>query len=151
MPHDLEREPLFLLYDVARLMRTRADQRARRMGMTRAQWVILAWLELQPGLSQNELANLVEVEPITVARLVDRLEARSLVERRADPKDRRIRRLHLTAAAEPALRDIRAYRAELSGRMNAALGSEQLSALTASLMQLKSNLLDDDAAGKAAS
>ena len=65
-------EFLFLLVDVARLMRTRIDQRARRRGMTRAQWVILIWLERQSGLSQNELATLVEVEPITIGRLVDR-------------------------------------------------------------------------------
>jgi len=63
-------EFLFLLVDVARLMRTRIDQRARRRGMTRAQWVILIWLERQSELSQNELATLVEVEPITVGRLV---------------------------------------------------------------------------------
>lgn len=154
MPHDLEREPLFLLYDVARLMRTRADQRARGSGMTRAQWVILAWLELQPGLSQNELANLVEVEPITIARLIDRLEARGLVERRADPRDRRIRRLHLTGRAEPVLAEIRDYRSELTAGMNAALGAERLAALTASLVQLKTSLLAEEAqapAGKAAS
>ena len=56
-------EFLFLLHDVARLMRTRSDQRARRRGMTRAQWVILIWLERQSELSQNELATLVEVDP----------------------------------------------------------------------------------------
>ena len=65
-----------MLHDVARLLRTRFDQRARTHGMTRAQWVILARLSRQPGLSQNELAGICEVEPITVARLVDRLEKR---------------------------------------------------------------------------
>ncbi|MDP4595316.1 MAG: hypothetical protein NWT00_12270, partial [Beijerinckiaceae bacterium] len=59
---DVESDPLFLLYDVARLIRLRADQRARLMDMTRAQWVILAWLELRPGISQTELAELVDVE-----------------------------------------------------------------------------------------
>ena len=77
----LDQDFLFLLYDVARTMRTRADQRARARGMTRAQWVILAHLERQPGLTQNELAAIVEVEPITIGRLVDRLEARELVVR----------------------------------------------------------------------
>ena len=100
MTKALETDVLFLLYDVARLMRTRADQRARRHGMTRAQWVILSWLERQSGISQSDLAGLVEVEPITVCRLVDRLEARGLVERRADPKDRRVKRLHLTREGE---------------------------------------------------
>lgn len=111
--------------------------------MTRAQWVILAWLELRPGLSQNELAALVEVEPITVARLVDRLEAHGVVERRADPKDRRIRRLHLTPAAAPALKEIHIYRAQTSGAMRAAIGDERLAALTGSLLDLKASLLDD--------
>ena len=143
MPHDLERDPLFLIYDLGRLMRTRADQSARRMGMTRAQWVILAWLELRPGLSQNELAALVEVEPITVARLVDRLEAHGVVERRADPKDRRIRRLHLTPAAAPALKEIHIYRAQTSGAMRAAIGDTRLAELTTSLLDLKASLLDD--------
>ncbi len=142
MAHNLEKDPLFLLYDVARLMRTRADQRARHNGMTRAQWVILAWLELEPGQSQNELAALVEVEPITVARLVDRLEARGLVKRRADPKDRRIKRLHLQPAAGPVLAEIREYRAELASSMEKALGGEQLEQLTASLFSLKTALLE---------
>ena len=82
-----EADQFSCLYDVARLMRTRADQRARRDGMTRAQWIILVGLERQPGSSQNELALvLVEVEPITVARLVDRREARGFVERRPTPR-----------------------------------------------------------------
>ncbi len=154
MAHGLEKDPLFLLYDVARLMRTRADQRARHMGMTRAQWVILAWLELEPGLSQNELASLVEVEPITVARLIDRLEARGFVERRADPKDRRIRRLHLLPAVSPVLTEIRAYRSELSASIASAVGDERLAALTAALVDLKAALQEvaqSSPAGRAAS
>lgn len=143
MPHDLEKDPLFLLYDVARLMRTRADQRARRMGMTRAQWVLLAWLELEPGLSQNELAGLVEVEPITVARLVDRLEARGLVERRPDPRDRRIRRLHLHPSAAAVLEEIHRYRAELSASIVSAVGVGRLEQLKASLVDLKAALLEE--------
>ena len=75
-------------------------------GMTRAQWGILLWLEREPGLSQRELAEILEVEPITVARLVDRLAARQMVERRADSSDRRIWRLHLTGAATTVLGDI---------------------------------------------
>ena len=93
--HDFQRDLMFLLHDVARLLRVDADKRARAHGMTRAQWGILIWLERQPGLSQKELAEILEVEPITVARLIDRLESRGMVERRPDPKDRRIWRLHL--------------------------------------------------------
>src|SRR5580693_10756495 len=81
----LERDPLILLYDVARLIRTRFDQRARAFGMTRAQWIILARLERQPNISQNEMAAICEVEPITVGRLVDRLEVHGMVQRCPDP------------------------------------------------------------------
>src|SRR5689334_18646850 len=98
------------LYDVARLMRTRFDRWARTYGMTRAQGVILARLARQPGMTQNEMAALCEVEPITVGRLVDRLEARGLLERRADASDRRIRRLHLLPASEPILAAIQDYK-----------------------------------------
>src|SRR5271163_3160160 len=110
-----ERDPLILLNDVARLMRTRFDQRARTRGMTRAQWVILARLSRQPGLSQNEMAAICEVEPITVGRLIDRLETRGYVERRPDPSDRRIRRLHLLPAAKPVLDEIDRTRIEQTG------------------------------------
>src|SRR3984957_16616719 len=104
--NNFERDPIFVLHDVARIMRTRFDKWARAYGMTRAQGVILVRLERQPGISQNEMASLCEVEPITVGRLVDRLEARGLLERRPDPADRRIRRLHLLPAAAPILEEI---------------------------------------------
>jgi len=136
----LDQDFLFLLYDVARTMRTRADQRARARGMTRAQWVILARLERQPGLTQNELASIVEVEPITIARLVDRLEARELVLRKADPRDRRVWRLHLTPAAAPILREIGKYRAELHELITAGMTASLQKALTDGLLQMKANL-----------
>jgi MarR family transcriptional regulator for hemolysin len=113
MPVNLENDLLVLLSDTSRHLRTYGDQVARRMGMTRAQLIILARLERQPNLSQNELAELAEVAPITVARLIDRLEALSLVKRCTDPEDRRIWRLRLTPAAGPVLRQIRQYRAKL--------------------------------------
>ena len=139
----LDEDFLFLLYDVARTMRTRADQRARTRGMTRAQWVILARLERQPGLTQNEMAAIVEVEPITIARLVDRLEARGLVVRKADPRDRRVWRLHLTPAAAPILREISKYRAEIHEVITAGMGPAVQKALTDGLLQMKANLAAD--------
>lgn len=139
-PHD--REILYVLNDVARLMRTRADQRARTYGMTRAQWVILARLERQPGLTQNEIAALVEVEPISVARLIDRLEERALVERRADPKDRRVWRLHLLPAAEPVLRELKRHKTELRDEITAGMDQTELDALIDGLLKLKANMTD---------
>jgi DNA-binding MarR family transcriptional regulator len=134
---------LFLLYDVARLMRVRADQRARLTGMTRAQWVILVFLERKPGISQNDLAALVEVEPITIARLVDRLEAHGVVERRHDPRDRRVRRLHLTEAAAPHLEVIHAYRRELNALLTEGIAGEDMKRMFAGLATMKANLLDE--------
>ncbi len=104
-------ELAFVLHDVARLMRVRFDQHARTWGMTRAQCMILKKLHCHPGLSQSELAALLEVEPITVLRLIDRLEAAGMVERRPDPSDRRMHRLHLLEAAQPAIAKIEDYRA----------------------------------------
>ncbi len=140
MQADLENDFLLLLYDVARQMRTRADQMARAQGMTRAQWVILARLERQPGLSQNELAAIAETAPITIARLVDRLEKMGLVERCADPADRRIWRLRLTAKAAPYLRDIGQYRADLRTFMTKDVDPEILNAVTLGLRKMKDNL-----------
>src|ERR1700683_1946917 len=109
---NFDRDPLILLHDVARMMRTRFDQRARMRGMTRAQWVILGRLSRQPGISQNEMAAICEVEPITVGRLIDRLATRGYGGRRPDPSDRRIRRLHLLPAAQSAIDEISDYREE---------------------------------------
>src|SRR6202046_4408855 len=89
------------LHDVARTLRTRFDRWARTYGLTRAQGVILARLHRQPGLSQIEMADICEVEPITVGRLVDRLEARGLIERRAAPTGPRIKRPDLEAPPRP--------------------------------------------------
>ena len=124
-------------------MRVRADQRARQRGMTRAQWVILSWLERRPGLSQTELAGLVEVEPITVARLIDRLEGRGFVERRADPKDRRINRLHLSEAAVPLLDEIHAHRRALTQELTAGIDPAAIDLTRATVKRMKANLLDE--------
>lgn len=133
----LDRDPLVLLHDVARSFRTRFDQRARRRGMSRAQWIILARLQRQPGLSQNELAAICEVEPITVARLVDRLEKSGVVERRSDPRDRRIWRLHNLPAAQPILDEIHEYRQQLLVEIDAQIGSAARQALVEALLGIK--------------
>jgi DNA-binding MarR family transcriptional regulator len=140
MNSPLDRDPLILIYDVARLMSTRFDQRARAYGTTRAQWRILAWLQRRPGLSQNELAAICELEPITVGRLVDRLEAQGLVQRRNDPADRRIRRLHLLPAAEPILKEIAQQRDWMSRRLTGGLDEKTLADLADTLLHLKENL-----------
>ncbi len=139
--HCFDRDMLILLHDVARMQRTRFDQWARNYGLTRAQGIILHRLEGQPGLSQHEMAALCEVEPITVGRLVDRLEARGLLERRADPSDRRIRRLHLLPAAAPIIAAIQDYKAALEEFMTEGLDQRVPEMLTDALIHMKTKLV----------
>lgn len=134
---------LALLHDVARLIRVEADRRARLQDMTRAQWVMLLKLSHHPGLSQKDLAEILEVEPMTVARLTDRLEARGLVERRADPKDRRIWRLHLRPEAEPILSEIESQRAELAELIAGGLCPRMIGTMSEGLARMKAALIHD--------
>jgi MarR family transcriptional regulator, transcriptional regulator for hemolysin len=99
----VQREIAFTIMDVARLLKTLADQRARQYGMTRAQWAVLFRLDRSEGLKQSELAEILDLQPISLTRLLDRLADNGLIERRADPNDRRANRLFLTAAARPLL------------------------------------------------
>ena len=142
---NLDRDFLIILNDVARLLRTRFDQMARRRGMTRAQWVILARLSRQPGMSQNELAGVCEVEPITVGRLIDRLESRGLVERRFDPRDRRVRRLHLLPAAQPFLEEIYGYKELIAKEIFQGIDAHTKDVLIDSLVDIKSKLTAEGA------
>jgi len=111
----LDRNLGFLLHDVARLMRKRFEQNARGLGLTRSQCQVLAHLARQEGIQQSGLAEILEVEPITLTRILDRLEAGRLVERRPHPTDRRIRQLYLTAEAHPLLGEIFAIGAATRG------------------------------------
>lgn len=148
MQPNFDRDLLIILHDVARTLRTKFDQKARAShAMTRAQWVILSRLERQPGMSQNEMAAICEVEPITVARLVDRLEARGLVERRADPSDRRIRRLHLLPAARPILEAINEARDQMNARITAGLDEATRNTLIDALLTIKENLANEALTG----
>ena len=97
----------FLISDVSRLMRRRFDERARLIGVTRAQWRTLTTLSRNEGINQGGLADLLEVEPITLCRMIDRLEEAGLVERRRDPADRRAWLIFLTTKAHPLLAQLR--------------------------------------------
>ena len=141
--HNFQRDLMFLLHDVARLLRIDADKRARAHGMTRAQWGILIWLERQPGLSQKELAEILEVEPITVARLIDRLEARGMVERRPDPKDRRIWRLHVCPPAYSVLREIDRQREQMRTLVTGGLDEATIDTMTEALITMKMTLIHE--------
>lgn len=142
-PSDFRRDPLFLLLDTARLLRVEIDKRARAHGMTQAQWGILIWLERQPGISQKELAEILDVEPITVARLIDRLEGHGMVERRHDARDRRVWRLHLRAPAHAVLAEISEQREDLRRLLMGGMDGATAGMTTAGLAHIKSVLSGD--------
>ena len=132
---------LFLLHDLARHLRLEADRRASCHGLTRAQWVILFRLDRQPGLSQKELAELLEVKPITVARLIDRLEEHGMVERRNDPGDRRVWRLHLLPPARPVLEALQAERIAILANATLGLDPETIALVGDALARMKNNVV----------
>jgi MarR family transcriptional regulator, transcriptional regulator for hemolysin len=140
MNESLDRNMFGLVHDVARLIRVEADKRARVHGMTRASWSLMSRLSRNPGTSQKELADLLEVEPISVARMVDRLEAAGMLERRADANDRRIWRLHLLPAAEPVLKKMAVMAAELERFVTHGISPATREAMVEGLIQMKMNL-----------
>ena len=100
------REIAVSVIDVARMLKTYADQRARQFGISRAQWTVLIRLDRCEGLKQSELADMLDLQPISLTRLLDRLAGNGLIERRPDPNDRRANRLYLTPAARPLLEEL---------------------------------------------
>ena len=134
------REILFTISDVGRLLRTYADQKARRHGMTRAQWAVLLRLERREGLKQSDLAEDLDIQPITLTRLVDRLCDNGLIERRPDPNDRRAKRLYLTAAARPLLDRIAAQVEELAETVLAGLDTNAVGVMLTQLGLARENL-----------
>ncbi|HEX8302184.1 MarR family winged helix-turn-helix transcriptional regulator [Sphingomonas sp.] len=130
----------FLMGDVSRLMRRRFDERARTTGATGTQWRTLKILEWREGVNQGQLAELLEVEPITACRMIDRLEEAGLVERRRDPADRRAWRIFLTDKARPVLDDLRDVASEMIEGALQGLSARQRDELIGSLNAIRANL-----------
>ncbi|MBN8807347.1 MAG: winged helix-turn-helix transcriptional regulator [Sphingomonas sp.] len=130
----------FLISDISRLMRRRFDERARQVGATRAQWRTLTTLSRHEGVNQGALAELLEVEPITLCRMIDRLEESGLVERRRDPADRRAWQLFLTDKAGPILADLRSMADDLFEQMLDGLPQARRDALADALDTIRGNL-----------
>ncbi len=130
----------FLISDVSRLLRKRFDERARLIGVTRQQWRTLSILKRHEGSNQGLLAELLEVEPITLGRMIDRLEEAGWVERRRDPGDRRVWRIHLTAAAQPVLGELRRVGDSLFDDASKGIAADDLGRLHTLLEQLRANL-----------
>jgi len=139
-PASPRREFAFLLHDVARLLKTYTNKRAREIGATRAQWSVLVRIERHQGLKQSELAGLLDLEPITLGRIIDKLCGQGLVERRADAADRRIRRLFLLPAAEPVLAQLHALGEDVMGKVLARTDQATLQRLIADMALIKESL-----------
>jgi MarR family transcriptional regulator for hemolysin len=140
LPSTPNREFGFTLSDVARLLRTYADHKAGEFGMTRAQWVVLIRLDRSEGLKQCELAEILDVQPITLTRLLDRLSESGLIERRPDPGDRRVKRLYLTPAARPILEQVGQQSEDIMATALAGLDPDAIEMLRAKLSRVKENL-----------
>lgn len=140
MPQQPETDFLFALFDLQRLVRQFVDKEASRYGTTRAQWAVLSKLARSEGLKQAELAELMDIQPISLTRLIDRLCDSGLIERRPDPNDRRANRLYLLPAAQPVLKSLAERRADI---MRVALGEMSVAEarrLVAQLDTVKDNV-----------
>jgi MarR family transcriptional regulator, transcriptional regulator for hemolysin len=140
MAYDPERSFGFLLHDIARLMRKRFDQRARSLNLSRAQWQLLVHLSRHEGINQSGLAEILEIENITLGRLVDRMEEAGWVERRPDPNDRRARLLYTTEKVAPVMERMRELAEATRNEALAGLAPAQRDALIDTLIQVRGNL-----------
>lgn len=131
----------FLLGDVSRLVRARFDMRAQELGLTRAQWRVLARLRRREGINQKELAEILEIENITLTRHIDRLEAKGLVERRRDPADRRAWKLYLNPKVQPILDRMRKISEKTRAEALNGIPEQDGEQLIETLLRIKENLL----------
>lgn len=133
----------FLVGDVSRLMRRAFDVRARTIGVTRPQWRMLTTLARQEGVNQGRLADLLDVEAITLCRMVDRLSEADLVERRPDPTDRRAWRIYLTDRARPILDELRSLADGLIDEAMDGVSDAERDTLMMLLERIRTNLNDE--------
>ena len=141
MRENLERNFGFLVNDVARLLRTTFDRRVRALGLTRSQWWVLNHLFRQDGVTQSDLAEILDIEKATLGRLLDRMEAKNLVRRETDQYDRRAKRIYLTAEVEPSVKTMRTIAAEMRRDALSGLSREDREQFVDSLITIKENLV----------
>ena len=130
----------FEIGETAHALRKAFDRRATGLGVTRAQWKVLFKLNRAPGLRQVALADMLEVEPITLSRIVDRLEENGLVERVRDPADRRAWRLQLTEAAQPLIAKLTTVGAGLVGEAFAGVSEQDIQTVRRVLQHVRDNV-----------
>ena len=139
----------FEIAETAHALRRAFDRRAVALGVTRAQWKVLFRLSRNSGLRQVELAEMLDIEPITLSRIVDRLEEAGLVRREADPTDRRAWRLELTDKAQPLISKLRKLADGLIEEAFDGLDDGELALMRATLTKIRENLAEAEAGRKA--
>ncbi|MFK7943478.1 MAG: MarR family winged helix-turn-helix transcriptional regulator [Paracoccaceae bacterium] len=136
----------FLIHDVSRMMRGWFDERAQDLGVTRAQWRVLVHLAAREGVNQRELAEILELDTVTLGRHIDRLERDKWLERRPDPKDRRAWLLHLLPAARPILDQMETLAERTMALALDGLSTEERAQFIDVLTRIKGNMTRDAAA-----
>jgi DNA-binding MarR family transcriptional regulator len=136
----VDKNLLFTLGELARLVRAHADREASRYGITRAQWAVLAKVERFEGMKQSELAEQMEMQPITLTRLIDRLCDAGWIERRGDETDRRVNRLYLRKAARPLLAKLNGLRSDITETALQGISPSDANRMLAQLEAIKENL-----------
>ncbi len=139
-PGSLEMNFLFTLAELQRLLRAYADKQAAQFGITRAQWAVLAKVERSEGMKQTELAEQMEMQPITLTRLIDKLCSNDWIERRGDESDRRVNRLYLRKAGRALLGKLSGLRSELTATALDGIHPADAHRLMAQLEQIKENV-----------
>ena len=132
------------IYETSRIMRRYFDRRARAMGFTQVQWRALRKLDDNPGISQAGLADLLEMQPISLARILDRMVLAQLVERRPDPDDRRAVKLYLTEEAAPILKVLHEIAEELRDVANKGISAADQANIITAMRQMRANFEDVD-------
>jgi MarR family transcriptional regulator for hemolysin len=130
----------FVVHDVARMMRWQFDRRASDLKLTRSQWSVLAHLLRSDGIQQRELAEQMDITAITLTGLLDRMEREGWVERRADPVDRRAKRIFLTEKVAPVTKELRALAREIRKIALQGLSEAEQQQLMSLLLKVRSNL-----------
>jgi MarR family transcriptional regulator, transcriptional regulator for hemolysin len=137
MSLDLKRQLIAQLVESSRLLRNYIDHRSKERGSTRAQWIVLFRLRQQEGLSQVDLADVLELQPISLVRLLDRLVEHGLLERRHDPKDRRANKLFLTADGRKLVDDLDSLRDGIANDVMKNLSPEAIETSLGALREIK--------------
>jgi MarR family transcriptional regulator, transcriptional regulator for hemolysin len=143
---DSDRKLGFLINDLARLLRRNFDRRLQSLGLTQAQWRAIAHLSRNEGMTQIALAETLEVQAITLARLIDRMEHAGWVERRSHPSDRRAVQLYLTAKCQPILAEMQDRASEMLAEAMAGISVGMEQQVVETLQRMKSNLVAAEAA-----